>query len=486
MPPMKLDKLPFEVFQIIKKHGLLRPNATVIVGVSGGPDSVALLRVLFMLNKPKNLRLRLCVAHLNHQLRGMSSDEDERFVQNLAKGLSLPFLLKRSDVQAVAEQSRLSIEEAARAERYKFFAESARGHNASFIAVGHNADDQAETLLHRIIRGTGVLGLGGIPVKRPLSKDVPALLVRPLLFSWRKDILEYLGRERQDYRTDATNFETLYLRNKIRLELIPFLESRFNPNVKSALVQLGQILNANNEYVVQKAKELLKEVTVGYDKDSYTINTRPFINQPEILQHLVFREILGEMQIPLREITYGHYAKITDEIAVSGRGRHFQLPGGLSLWHEHGKLCFRRGGARAPSIPITETVLKIPGTTPLASLGVLVSEVVDAGDFSLDEYKKTKTRGEEAFDLERMVLPLLVRGRRDGDTISPLGIKGHKKLKDIFIDKKIPVEERAAVPVVVMNGRPVWVVGVCMDNDVKVTYATKKVLKLCFRRAARE
>ena len=475
---MKLDKLPFEVFQIITQHGLLTPNSTVIVGVSGGPDSVALLKVLHALNQSKNLRLRLFVAHLNHQLRGMSADEDERFVQDMAKGLLLPFLVKRSDVQGIAEQAKRSIEETARAERYRFFAESARGHNASFIAVGHNADDNAETILHRIVRGTGAVGLGGIPVKRPLSKDVPALLIRPLLFSWRKDILEYLGRERQDYRTDATNRETLYLRNKIRLELIPFLESQFNPNVRSALVQLGRILNENNEYVALEAKKILNEVTVKYDGDSYTINAHSLINQPKILQHLVFREILGEMQAPLREITYGHYEKITDEIAASGRGRHFQLPGGLSLWHERGTLCFRKEGARKPSIPMAETILRIPGATPLPPLGTLVSEVIDAGGFSLDEYKKTKTRDEDAFDWECMVLPLLVRGRRDGDAISPLGIYGHKKLKDIFIDKKIPMEERDAVPVVVMNGRPVWVVGVCMDNTVKVTSATKKVLKL--------
>lgn len=479
---MRLDKLPFEVFNTINKYHLVKPHDSIIVAVSGGPDSVALLKILRTINLVKNLHLRLFIAHLNHQLRGSSSEEDAQFVRNLSKDLSLPFILKKVNIQKIADQTKCSIEETARRERYNFFLESAQEYTASTIAIGHTADDNIETFLHRIIRGAGTVGLGGIPVKRPLATGSTIQLIRPLLFSWRREIIEYLGNEHSSYRTDATNYEPLYLRNKIRLELIPLLENQYNPNIKHLLMQLCQILNVNNEYLASKAKKIVKDSTIEERKDLYTVNTRFLANQPKILQYLVLREILMSMQIPLKEITYEHYAKILDEITRKGKGRHFQLPGKFYLWHEHGMLHFTKDPLYKPCMPLSEIAVQIPGTTPVYPLGQLISEILDIQDFSLEAYKKTKTTYEEVFDLERITMPISVRGRKDGDTISPLGIHGHKKLKDLFIDKKIPVKKRDATPIIVMNDHPIWVIGVCMDNGVKVTLRTKKVLKLTFMR----
>ena len=481
---MRLGKLPFEVFKIINKYTLVKSDNSIIVGVSGGPDSVALIRILHSINTAKNLHLRFYVAHLNHQLRGKSSEEDAQFAENLSKELSLPFILKNVNIQEIAAQTKRSIEETARIERYKFFTESSQKYNASAVALGHTADDNAETILHRIIRGTGILGLEGIPINRPLTTDSAIQIVRPLLFTWRREIIDYLGKEQQNYRTDVSNYETTYFRNKIRLELIPLLEKQFNPNIKNTLIQLCQIFSANNEYLSLEAKKILKDSTIESAAGSYTLNTHFLTKQPKILQHLVFQEILNIMEIPLKEITYEHYTKILNEIAKKGRGRHFQLPGKLYLWHEHGMLYFKKDILPQPCIPLSSEIpIQIPGTTPIYPLGKLVSEILDIKDLSLDVYKKTKNSGEEIFDLQSITMPIAVRKRKEGDTISPLGIRGVKKIKDLLIDKKIPLKERDSVPIVVMNNQPIWVIGICMDNRVKVTPQTKKILKLTFQRA---
>ncbi|MDE1889612.1 MAG: tRNA lysidine(34) synthetase TilS [Planctomycetota bacterium] len=479
---MQLNKLAFEVFNTINKYNLIKPNDSIIVGVSGGPDSVALIKILHSINSAKGLNLCLFVAHLNHQLRGKSAEDDAQFVQNLSKDLSLPFILKSVNIQNISSQIKRSVEETARIERYKFFMEASQSHNAAIVAIGHTADDNAETILHRIIRGTGVLGLEGIPIRRPLDVDVTVQLIRPLLFTWRREIVEYLEKERLVFRTDETNYETIYLRNKIRLELIPLLEKQYNPNIKKTLLQLCQILSTNNEYLVLEAKKILKDSVAESEEDSCIINTHFLAKQPKILQFLVFKEILNVMQIPLKEINYEHYKKIFEEITKPGKGRHFQLPGKLYLWHEHGMLHLKKGFLHEPHIPLSEITLKVPGTTPLYPLGQLVAEILDVQDFSLETYKKNKIRDEEIIDLQKVTMPLSVRGRKDGDIISPLGIRGHKKLKDLFIDKKIPVKERDSIPIVAMNDLPVCVFGICIDNRVKVTPDTKKILKLTFQR----
>ncbi|HHT9129541.1 MAG TPA: tRNA lysidine(34) synthetase TilS [Candidatus Brocadiaceae bacterium] len=480
---MQLNKLAFDVFNTINRYNLIKPNDSIIVGVSGGPDSVALIKILHSINLVKNLNLCLFVAHLNHQLRGKSSEDDAQFVQNLSKDISLPFILKSVNIQKISGQTKRSIEETARIERYKFFVEASQNHNVAIVAMGHTADDNAETILHRIIRGTGVLGLEGIPIRRPLNASSAVQLVRPLLFTWRKEIIEYLKKEQLVFRTDETNYETIYLRNKIRLELIPLLEKQYNPNIKKNLLQLCQILSVNNEYLVLEAKKILKDSVVESGENSCTINTRFLSKQHKILQYLVFKEILNAMQIPLKEINYEHYKKIFDEIAKPGKGRHFQLPGNLYLWQEHGMLHLKKELLHEPHIPLPEITLKVPGTTLLYPLGQLVAEILDVQDFSWETYKKNKIKDEEVFDLRKVVMPLSVRGRKDGDIISPLGIRGHKKLKDLFIDKKTSVKERDAIPIVVMNDLPICVFGICIDNRVKVTPDTRKILKLTFQRS---
>ena len=481
---MRLDKLSFSVFNTINTHQLITSGDAIMVGVSGGPDSIALVKILHTINAAKCLRLRFVVAHLNHQLRGKSAEEDAQFVRDFAAGLSLSCMVKEVDVQRIADQTKCSIEEAARTERYRFFLAAAREQGATLIALGHTADDNAETVLHRIVRGAGAVGVGGIPRKRTLDPDSPIQHIRPLLFTWRKEIIQYLQNERLGYRTDESNYETTYLRNKIRLNLIPLLEDQYNPNIKNTLNQLSRIFSENNEYLSSEAKKALKSATIKSDGERHVIDARFLGKQPKIIQHRVIQEVLNNLHIPLKEITYEHYTTILDGIAKAGRMRRFQLPGKLCIQYERHRLHFSKESPPKPDMPLlAEIPVLIPGTTLIGSLGQLSAEILEIHDISPDVFKKAKTEYEEILDLESITYPLSIRGRKHGDVISPLGVNGHKKLKELFIDKKIPVEVRNAMPMGVMNGGPVWVVAVCLNNGGKVPADTKKILKLTFRGA---
>mgnify|MGYP001579742669 FL=1 len=199
-------------------------------------------------------------------------------------------------------------------------------------------------------------------------------------------------------------------------------------------MQLSQILNINDKYLSSEAKKTLETVIIKRAEDSYIINSQLLSKQSKIIQYFIFYEILMEMQIPLKEFSYAHYTKIIEESSKKGKGRQFQLPGKLHLWHEKGILYIRKTPLQKSFIPISETIIQIPGITPIYPSCQLTAEISGVQNLSLDEYKRIKTKNEEILDLGRITLPISVRGRKDGDAISPLGTKGHKKLKDIFID----------------------------------------------------
>jgi len=209
----------------------------VVLGVSGGPDSVAMLRAILALKQTTGGRGRLYVAHLNHQLRGAESDADEAWLMQLCRRLNVFLEVGKSDVAAIAKQKRISLEVAAREARYDYLRETGERLGARFVAVGHTADDQVETVLHRIVRGTGLAGLSGMAVARPLSSSIT--LVRPLLGVRRVAVLEYLRSLGQDFRTDVSNVDRRWTRNRLRNELLPLLREQFNTNVDEALLRLA-------------------------------------------------------------------------------------------------------------------------------------------------------------------------------------------------------------------------------------------------------
>jgi len=252
-----------QVAGVIREYNLFNTSDRVLLGVSGGPDSVALLSLIYNTNRINPPYSEIFIAHLNHSIRGRESDDDEQFVNTLAEKYEMTLIAEKRDIREIARERKMSLEEAARDERYKFFESAAEKVGANVIAVGHNADDNAETILHRIIRGTGITGVSGIRPKRKLTSISTINLVRPLLFTWRKEIIAYLKEMNLSYRADSTNIEKDKLRNRIRIELIPHLEENYNAKVKKSLVTLGETAVQNCDYLEAKAKALFDDVLMN-------------------------------------------------------------------------------------------------------------------------------------------------------------------------------------------------------------------------------
>ena len=488
---MKAFELERRVREFISAEGMLTPGEGVVVAVSGGPDSVALLRLLHDLDKSQGRGGKgegaspLHVAHLNHMLRGEESEGDERFVQGLASGLGLGFTTKRVDVRQEAAREKCAIEEAARRARYSFFEGLARELGMKVVAVGHTADDNAETVLHRIIRGTGLTGLAGMRPVREISRGSGIRLIRPLLSTWRQEVLDYLREKDVSYRIDSSNLQAGYLRNRIRLELLPLL-GEYNPRVKESLVRLAE--TAGKEYAVLEG-EARKIIEAGLTREetSYILETTLLKGQASFLQHLVFREVLGQIGLPLKRVASKHYEGLCS--LVEGWAGPISLPCGWEAEGREGRIIFtgwpRRSGVsqytptqHKPS----ETVLNVPGTTRLSNGAELKAELVDLAEGFLEDFRRTKTKEEEVFDLDRLELPLVVRTRRPGDRFWPLGAGGEKKLKDFFIDEKTPRPRRDDWSLVCDSKHPVWVVGLRMDERVKITPDTRRAIKLSILR----
>ncbi len=270
-----------KVKQTINKHSLIEKGDRVLLGISGGPDSVALLHLLFRLKKGLKFSLFLC--HLNHGLR-KEAGEDARFVKELASSLSLPITLTKRDLSKLKKSS---IEEKAREVRYRFFSTVAKKYRVNKIALGHNLDDQAETILLRIIRGTGLLGLGGMRIKRPLKDNPEVQIIRPLLSVSREEILDYLKERKIFFVTDSSNISPVYLRNRIRLELLPLL-SEYNPKVKESLAKLGVACQEDFAFIEKTAVSFLPKI-LKRKEQKLTIKIKEFLKTPPSLQKEILR-----------------------------------------------------------------------------------------------------------------------------------------------------------------------------------------------------
>ncbi len=455
---------------------LLEFGDRVVVGVSGGADSVALLSVLHEL--ASDYELALTVAHLNHCIRGRDADLDEEFVRNLAAELGLECIAERVDVPAIRARDGGSLEEAGRRERYAFYERAATAAGASKIAVGHNKNDNAETVLQRILRGTGLRGLQGIPPHRPLHRGSDLQVIRPLIDVTRQEILEYLAIIGRDYRTDASNNDTTYLRNRLRHVILPMLEAEFGPGVTDSLNRLAE--NARYQYnlIEPEVEELLR---------------RARLDEPGALLALDRKKILmaGEVGIEaLRlalqdegtgQLTSGHCEGLFDMMTTTCNGRQMSLPGGLTLRVEGDKLLLV-DPAREPEEAYDEIELPIPGAAEFAGFRLSVPVIDDPPN--IEAVLKTWDRCEEMVDTDQLELPLSIRARRPGDRFRPLGAPGSRKLHDFFIDEKVPAHRRDSVPLVCDRAGIVWVAGYRIAHRVRITAGTRRATVIAMRACA--
>jgi len=438
------------VLASIRKHRLLAPGQHVLVAVSGGPDSVALLHVLRELAPA--LRLRLTAAHLDHRIRGRAAREDAAFVRRLCRGWHVPLVEGRSDVPRRARRKGISLEMAAREARYAFLGRALRRVRAPVVATGHTADDAAETVVLNLARGAGRAGLGGIP---RAAAAHGARVVRPLLDVTRAEVVAWLERHGVAWREDVSNRDPAYLRNRVRHEVLPFLERTLNPNLRRTLTRTAELLRSEDDWLEAVAGSLLRECRAARGD----LDAGRFAAHPPALQRRVLRQWLAQQGVPSGAVDFAAVDRVVALAAGRGAGGRTPLAGGWEVCRARGRLGLRRArAARAPAA--FRAAVCVPGETLLREQGLDITTGVEPG--LVKDRSGAPGRLPARASLRRSAVGrrrLYVRSWRAGDRMKPLGLRGSKKLQDVFTDAKVPPARRRAVPLFECAGEIVWVPG---------------------------
>ena len=447
---------------------MILPQEKILVGVSGGPDSVALL---YLLSKhKKKLKCSLHVAHLDHGLRGKAAEEDAKFVKALSKKLKIPFVSTKVDVGAFAKKNKLSVEDAGRRARHEFLEKTAKQIRASKIALGHTADDNVETFVMRIIRGSGTKGLLSISERR-------GKIIRPLIKIWKEDIEGYLKKNRIKARVDLSNYSQEYLRNKIRLKIIPELIS-LNPNFKNTILNTIDLLTADHEYLRSISEKTMPGAIVKRGLGYIKLDIDKLLMLPESILRYILRDAVEEIKGNLEEITYKHIASAIKKLR-EGKGFEIHLPERVFVKSDGDTLNITSVEPEIRKISYYYK-LKIPGKVKIKESGYIIK--ASALNYVPEKGFKLKDRNEAVLDIGKTGDRFIIRNRKDGDKFSPLGMAGTQKLKEFFIDHKVPHDERDLVPIIEGRRGIAWVGGLRIDDHAKITDKTRKAVKLTLER----
>ncbi len=451
----------------IKRYAMVTDGETVVVGVSGGPDSVALLHVLSRLRE--QFFFQLVVAHLNHGFRGAEAESDAKFVEELASRLNLESYIETKNVPEYSARMGLSAQAAAREIRYNFLSEVALKTGAARVALGHHADDQAETILLHLLRGAGPGGLAGMQPVRD------RFYIRPLLNIRRWEIEAYCRLHNLSTRQDSSNLKAKYLRNRIRLELIPMLEKKYNPNLTDALNKLGVICREEDEYLQKQSDAVFDQVRTGTTGSRVALDRDKLMVQPGALLRRVLRRAWLEICGSNDDLEFGHIEQIMEIIKGGGGYQQIDLPRGVICKKNYDLLEFTLSG-QEKEVPFYQHCLKVPGITTVQevglSIGTRILPAAQAGD------PAAIGPDEALLDYDCLAMPLLVRSRMQGDRFAPLGLEGSMKLKKFFIDHKVPRRLRNCLPLVVSGADIVWVTSIRPGQKFKVTEDTTTCLHL--------
>lgn len=468
-PPCRLER---RFDETIARHALIAPGDAVLAAVSGGPDSLALLHLLAA--RAPAWQLRLGIAHLDHGLRAESA-RDVDFIRGFADRLAVTLHTERIDVRELQRRWRLSLEAAARKARYAFLRQTADRYGYDKVALAHHADDNAETLLLNLLRGSGRLGLAGMPALREGG------YIRPLIRATRADIMDYLERCHLSALTDPTNTAMDFLRNRIRHQLIPLLERDYQPGARAVLARSAEVWRDEEDWIEGLIQRTLEQVVLDRPPGRLDLDAAALAALAPAVQRRVVRAGLRLVRNDLRRIGFQHIEAIRGLAARSSDGGPLYLPEGLRVQRQGAALTFRRGGlGRRTEGPIAgggDYGYRMHAcgvlTVPESGLAILLTEV---------ERKAVSDPGgagpRTAFlDGDAVRFPLTVRNFRPGDRFWPLGAGGTQKLKKFFIDNKVPRGRRRRCPLLVSQGRIVWVAGWRIDHRVRLTPQTRRVLK---------
>ena len=468
---MNINKSKF----IIRDQCGLSGDKPVVIGVSGGPDSLCLLDVLVKAQYP------VIVAHYNHQLRPESGHEAEK-VRLVAFKYQLPFHLGEADVAGFARENKLSIEEAARLCRYHFLFDLARTEKAEAVAVAHSADDQVETVLMHLLRGAGLSGLKGMAYRLILPQWDPAIpLVRPLLDIWRDDILAYCQVNQLQPSMDQTNLDVAYFRNRLRHELIPYLQD-YNPQIKLAIWRMAQSLENDYEELKDSTQKIWDELIVSMSDDAVSFKYSKLNAQSVGFQRNLIRKAIQMIRPYLRDIDFAAIERALEFIRTPSGSGQMELIDGIWLIKSGDQLVI---GSRDTDIFYANWP-QMDFDTPLTcmwedevDLGKrwrLKTEILSHGS-ALDGLGQNPNQA--WLDLDQLETPLIIRTRQDGDRFNPLGMGEHQvKLSDFFINQHVPAMARKRYPLVEAGGKIVWIPGIRPGESARISETTKNILHI--------
>lgn len=450
-------EIQFERF--LRSSGLVRPGDSVVLAVSGGIDSMSMLHLFVHLPPPWDLKL--VVAHVNHQLRGDESVGDEAFVQKSAESLKIPFVLQRVDTLGLTHTAHISKQEAARQLRYEFFEQVRRQRGADSVATAHQADDNAETVLLNALRGTGIRGLAGIPVRRE-----PGKIIRPLITARRKEIEQYAREREIAFRLDSSNDSIEYRRNYLRREVIPLLESSGEFDFVPSLNRLSRLMRQLDELLTTEVRQILSGVLITDEQGELSLDITKLRSKPEYLQEGIVLEVLRKLRA---EIDSEKVLRLL-ELCELATGSRLQLSKDLHVFRDRERLNFVRP---SEDLPMRKAV----------ALGN--SYAFQEFRFSLSKpIPPPPTLGAtpdvEFVDAGKLGDHLFVRSWQEGDWFVPLGMNSKKKVSDYFVDEKISLLQKRRIPILESNGDIVWICGKRLDERFKVTDQTRNVVRLEF------
>ena len=466
---MVLDK----VLNTIRQHNLISQGDSIVVGVSGGPDSVCLLHVLHRL--ADELSIKIYAVHINHMLRGSESEDDQEYVEQLCKTLSIHLHKKSYDILRISKEKKISLEEAGREARYREFESFAESVGASKIAVAHNKNDQAETVLLNIVRGAGLEGLRGMEYKR-------GNIIRPLLDVKREEIEAYCAENNLKPRTDSTNLKDIYTRNKIRLDIIPYISKKLDTDFVESICSMSEILREDNDFLQQAAYDAYKQCITLESRERVNLDVKKLISFHPALLARVIRHAIKHVKGDLKGIESIH-VKSVKELAINGRtGAQIHLPENLRAEKSYNTLSiYCRDDQEVCSD--FEAELKIPGKVCFDEEGFSITASLEETAGNSARYSKVPNSSyEQFFDYDKLKGGIYIRNRKNGDIFKPYGAKGSKKLKEYFIDNKIPRHLRDRIPLIAQGSNIVWIIGYKISDKFKVTENTKNVLKLVFEK----
>lgn len=447
-----------KVLEAVERYELIAAGDRLLLGVSGGQDSVTLALILTEL--AQDLQVSLVVAHLNHGLRGETAEADAACVRRLAGELGWPFVAGHTDVGALAAEAGVGLEEAGRLARYRFFEQASREQSCSKVALGHTATDRAETFLINLFRGAGVHGLRSIPPRR-------GPVIRPLLLLTRQETAEYCRRCGVAVCSDEYNASPQYLRNRLRQDLLPQLERDFGPGIEAALCRAADHLHDELEWTEPLVAETLAAAQAGQG-----LCVAALREVPRGLRYRVLRAFLQQQGVALRDLGRERWQALETLMQRGGSGREMELCSGRRVELEYGLLRVAEADC-ASLLPATALPLPVPGRLALPGGGVLEALVTDRRP---PLPKATESRA--VLDLQRAGQTLLVRAPRPGDRFRPLGMTGSKKLQDFFVDAKVPRRDRRPLLVARPDGEILWVVGHRVSEAARIGSATREYLVL--------